>query len=142
MTKQTNPFDAALVAGKQAYDNALKAWKDYDRYAAMGKDNLEAVVKANGAALAGAEQLNKELMAVAQHAWKVDVELAKALAAAKTVDELVDLQKDYVLAKTDAAFAEGSKLADMTAAVANDVATPIQARVKVAMDTLFKPAVA
>ena len=139
MTKETNPFDAALAAGKQAYDKALKAWKDYDQYAVVGKDNLEAVVKANTAAIAGAEQLNKELIAVAQNAWKVDVELAKALAAVKSVDELVDLQKDYLLAKTDAAFAEGGKLADMTATVANDVATPLQAQAKVTMEKLFKP---
>lgn len=124
----------AVVAPAEA---AAKALKGMDELVAVGKGNLEAVVQANTAAVAGAKRLNTELAAYVRAAYEANLAAAKALAGAKTVEEAIELQNGHVRATVETAIAKGNELSEVALTVANDVAEPLQARAKVTFDKLL-----
>ena len=109
----------------------------YAVFQAAAKDNLEAVAQANSAAVAGAQKLNSEVSAYLNGVYEANLAASKAVFAAKTVQEAVDLQTDHVRASVDAALTKSAELSQVAASVANDVAQPLQARTKVALDALL-----
>ena len=133
------PAEAFQAAGRQTVEAMTKAFKGYDEFVAAGKDNLDAVVQANTAAVAGAKRLNTEFTAYLKAAYQANLAVAKALTGAKTVQEAVELQTGHVRATMDTALAKGAELSEVALAVANDVAEPLQARSKVAFDKLLTP---
>lgn len=132
-------YEAVLDAGKEAVAALNKGVKDYEGLVAEGKENLEALVQANTAAVAGAERLNKELVAYLREGLAANLAVAKALAGVKTVQDVVELQKGYVEVTLEKAVTTGTKLSQSTIAVANDVAEPLKARAKVALDKILTP---
>ena len=133
------PAEAIQAAGRQTAEAVTKAFKGYDELVAAGKDNLDAVVQANTAAVAGAKRLNTEVSAYLNAAYKANLAVAKALTGAKTVHEAVELQTGHVRATLDTAFAKGTEISEVAFAEANDVAEPLQARTKVVFDKLMTP---
>ena len=133
------PAEALQAAGRQTVEAVTKAFKGYDELVAAGKDNLDAVVQANTAAVAGAKRLNTEFSAYLKAAYKANLEVAKAVTGAKTVQEAVELQTVHARATMDTALTKGAELSEVAIAVANDVAEPLQARTKVAFDKLMTP---
>ena len=129
----------AVVAPAEAVTKTLKG---IDELVAVGKGNLDAVVQANTAAVAGAKRLNTELAAYARAAYEANLAAAKALAGAKTVEEAIALQNGHVKATVDTAVAKGTELSEVALAVANDVAEPLQARAQVTIDKLLTPVAA
>ena len=65
--------------------------------------------------------------------------MAKALAGAKTVQDMVELQKGHVEATLNKAVTTGTRLSETTMTVANDVAEPLRARAKLALDRVLTP---
>lgn len=133
----TAPYAALQAAGGQAAEAVTKALKGYDELAAVGKDNLDALMQANEAATAGAKRLNTEFAANLKAAYEANLAIAKALTGVKTVHEAVELQTGHVQATLDTAIAKGTELSELALAVANDVANPLQARTKVVLDKLL-----
>ena len=64
---------------------------------------------------------------------------AQALFAAKTVQELVDLQTEISRSGYDSLVTESAKLTELSLALANDAAEPIQARLNATVEKLMKP---
>jgi len=67
---------------------------------------------------------------------------AKALLAAKTLREAADLQNDWAKASFDKLVAEGTKVSELSVKVANEAFQPLNARMNVAVEKLFKPVTA
>ena len=130
--KQTLPVAAPAEA-------VTKTLKGVEELVALGKGNLEAVAQANTAAVAGAKRLNTEIAAYVKAAYEANLAAAKALTGAKTVQEAIELQNGHVRASVDTAIAKGTELSEVALTVANDVAEPLQARAKVALDKLMTP---
>ena len=133
------PHAALKAVGDKANEAATKAFKGYDELVAVGKDNVDAVVRANTAATAGVTRINTQVAANLKAAYEANLAFAKALSGVKTVPEAVELQIGHVRASLDAAIANGTELSALALKVANDVSEPLQARTKVAIDTLLTP---
>ena len=58
---------------------------------------------------------------------------------AERLNAAVELQTSHVRDSVDTALAQGTELSEFALEVANDVAEPLKARTKVALDTLRKP---
>jgi phasin family protein len=58
----------------------------------------------------------------------------------KDLREVVDVQSDFARESFDRLMNEGSKLSEIGVKVANEALEPIQARVNVAVEKIFKPA--
>lgn len=130
-TKRNEPAEAMTAA-----------FTGYDNMVALGKGNFAAVMQANAAALAGAQRLNSVFAAYLQTAYEANLAVAQALAGTKSVQEAMTLQSGHLQASLESAMTKSSELSEVALEVANDVAEPLQARTKVALDKLMAPVAA
>jgi len=101
----------------------------YERTKTALDAGLDAVEKAFDAAGQGATALNRKVIDIAQRNVNSGFDLAKSLAAAKTVPEAVELQKGYWQKQFSALSAQAEELAALSTKVAADTFEPIKARV-------------
>ena len=142
--KKQKVAPAAALTNLQAVDQQAQealnqALKGYDEVIAAGKANLDAVIEANTAAYDGAKQLSEAFVTYVQAAHEANVAASKAVTAAKTLQEAVELQQGHVQSSLQGAIAKGNELSEVAVAVANQVIEPLQARSKIAVEKLFTP---
>ena len=148
----TKPIDDAVAAGKQTVEQAVAATKEqvekassaalksYEEATSMNKDNMDAFVQAANIWTKGLENMSKAYMAAAQTSVEASVNAGKALLAAKTVNEVVELQSDLVRNNFDTLVAEGTKLSELSFKVANETIEPLQTRFASTVEKLNKSA--
>ncbi len=133
----TEPMETALLTGAEAMkDGFEKAVKGYDQIVTFGKDNAEAMLKSANAAGKGIETINSEVFAYTRKSVEDSVAVAKAVLAAKTVEEAFQLQSEFGKAIFETYVDQLAKFGDMTLAVARNTAEPIQARVSAFADIM------
>ncbi|RED53909.1 phasin family protein [Aestuariispira insulae] len=133
----------AVAVTKEQVEKASDATlKGYDDFAALNKENMNAIVESANVFSKGFEELGKAYFAFAQTAVESSVEASKSLMAAKTVTEVVDLQVDMVRNNVDAVVAEGTKLSEMSFKLANETIQPLQDRFNANIEKALKPAAA
>lgn len=150
----TKQIEDAVAAGKQTVEQAVAATKEqvekassaalkgYDEFAALNKDTVDAYVKAGNVFAKGFEDLGKTVFAFAQTQAEANVNAAKALMSAKTINDVVEIQSDLARNQFDAFVAESTKVSEMTVKVANETAEPIQAQLNIVVEKVMKPVAA
>ena len=150
----TKPIEEAVTVGKQTVEQAVTATKEqiekastaalkgYDEFAAINKDTMDACVKAGNVMAKGLEDLGKTAFAFAQSQAEANVAAAKKLMAAKTINDVLEIQSDLARSQFDAYVAEGTKVSEMYVKVANETIEPIQARLNVVVEKIMKPVAA
>lgn len=136
--------EAAMNSGKAAMEQisakskeAVEAgMKSLDEMNDMARGNVEALMTAARAAVAGVEQIASHVAEVSRKSFEEMSNAARAMTAAKTPNELVQLQQDLSKAQFDAAVAEFSKMSEMMVKLAGEVMEPVQNRVAIATDKL------
>ncbi len=132
--------DQAFVAAKEQVDKASEAaMKSYDDITAMNKDTYDAFTKSSDVLVKGTEDLGKAYFAFFQAAADAQVEVAKSMMTAKSLNEVMEIQSTFTRTAMDKAVTEGSKLSEMGVKVATDAFEPIQSQVNVAFDRAMKP---
>ena len=144
-TIDTKPMDDAVAAGKQSVEQAVAATKEqvekasnaalksYDDFAVYNKEAVDAYVKAGNVMTKGMEDLGKTLFAFAQSQAESNV------SAAKTLNDVVEIQSDLARSQFDAFVAESTKVSEMSLKVANETVEPIQAQFTVVVEKMMKP---
>ena len=122
-TAAAQPNTAATVVGVGAFAN-------------LGKDNLSAVIASGNALAKGLEGLNQQILSFAGAAVHHNIEATSALLGAKSLQDVVELQRDYALRSFDRAVNDSAKLTEMGTRVAQDAFAPLQSRVAVAIKTV------
>lgn len=136
-------YERFVGASKEQVEKAsASAFKTYEDLSKFSKENLDAVVAASTIFAKGFEAVGKEWMTFTQDTMEANAQAAKALLAAKTLREVVDLQTDFAKNSFDKLVAESTKLSEISVKVANEAAEPISARVNVAIEKLMKPVAA
>lgn len=139
-TSVTENYEQAIAANKARYETmSAQYYKAYDEMTALGRGCIDAAVVAGTIAAKGMEDLGKAWLAFARTSADQSVETAKAVATAKTVQEVVDLQRDYAKSTIDGFVAESSKLSEMSMKVANEAFAPLNAKVNEAVEILSRP---
>lgn len=150
----TKPIEDAVAAGKQTVEQAVAATKEqvekastaalqgYDEMASVNKDTMDAYAKAGNVVAKGMEDLGKTLFAFAQSQAEANVEAAKSLMGAKTINDVMEIQSELARSQFDAFVAESTKVSEMTMKVANEAGEPIQAQLTVVVEKMMKPAAA
>ena len=118
---------------------STQTFKGYEDFAAFGKANLEAFVQANTLFAKGIESLSKEVVSLAQSSLESSTAATKAMFAAKTIKDVVELQADFAKTSFEKMVANSTKLGEMTVKLATDAAAPIGARVTAASEKALKP---
>jgi len=119
---------------------STQTFKGYEDFAAFGKANLEAFVQANKLFTSGIETLSKEVVSLAQSSLESSTAATKAMFAAKTIKDVVELQTDFAKTSFEKLVANSTKIGEMTVKLATDSAAPIGARVTAASEKALKKA--
>ena len=123
------------AAGAQAFREAAdKSVAGLTELNVEGKKNLEAVVASAAAAQKGAEALSQQAFAYGKSSWEAGVAAAQSLAAARSVQELVELQTSWARSAAETYLAEVTKMTDVFTASVKDSFKPINERVTASVE--------
>lgn len=136
----TEQVEQAVAAAKEQVEKASDAaMKSYEEMTALNKDTYDAFARSSDVLVKGSEDLGKAYYAFFQAAADAQVEVAKSMMTAKSLNEVMEIQSTYTRTAMDKAVTEGSKLSEMSVKVATDAFEPIQSQVNVAFDRAMKP---
>jgi phasin family protein len=105
----------------------------------LGRENLAAVTKANLALSEGFQAIGQEILVYTRSALESAGAMATALLAAKTLDEVIQLNTDHAKANLETLLARTAKISEMGVNVANEALAPLGSRVEAAFAKLSKP---
>ena len=121
--------EQATAAGNQAFkegvDKSINALTEMNT---LGKKNIEAAVESVTAATRGAEALSAQALAYSKKSWEEGVSAAQALASAKSVQEVIELQTAFAKSAMEAYLSEVTKMTDTMSASVKDSFKPINER--------------
>jgi phasin family protein len=121
--------EQATAAGNKAFkegvDKSINALTEMNT---LGKKNIEAAVESVTAATRGAEALSAQALAYSKKSWEEGVSAAQALASAKSVQEVIELQTAFAKSAMEAYLSEVTKMTDTVQASVKDSFKPINER--------------
>jgi phasin family protein len=86
----------------------------------------------------GAAALNRKIIEIAQRNLNSSFDLARSLATAKTLAEMVELRATYWRKQFSALVAQAEEFGALSTKVAGEISEPIKARMKRSVDELRK----
>ena len=102
----------------------------------VSKRNLEAVVTSLTAATRGAESLGAQAMSYGKPSMEQGAEAARALSAARSVQEAVELQTNYARTALETYLSEMNRMSEPVAASVKDSLQPLNERATAAMEQI------
>ena len=149
-TQQDTTMDASAITqtAQQTYDKLLGSSREHvekanqamiktaEEMQKLSKENLEACLQASTIIAKGMQELGREWTAYLQESMERSAAATKALMAARTMQEIVSLQSDWMKASLDKLIAEATKLSEQTVKVTNEAMEPINARLSVAAEKI------
>ena len=124
---------ASNEAIKEGFEKSLSA---VNEFSAFQKDTVEAVIASATTASKSIEELNSSAIAFAKKSMEDSVAAAKTMAAAKSVQELIEIQADYTKSSLDAYLSEVNKSSDLISALMKDSFKPLNDRMVAAVEAL------
>ncbi len=122
-------MDRASAMTDHAFkDGVEKSMTALNELNAQSKRNLEAVVESVTAATKGAETLSAQAMAYTKKAVEGQVEQAKALSGARSMQEVVELQTTFAKSAMEAYIAEMNKAAELLSSAVKESFRPLSER--------------
>lgn len=122
---------AGASAFKEAVEKSLSALNDLN---AQSKSNLEAVVASTTAATKGAETLGAQAIAYSKKSVEDGMAAARSLGAARSIQEVIELQTSFAKSALEAYLAEVNKASEVVAASFKESLTPLNARMTAAVE--------
>ena len=161
-TMKTEAVDKVMKAGKDTFESAIKAGADaasksveqtakmtqeqfdtaikgYDEISGLAKANVDAMLASGKAIASGLETVNTEFMDFSKKQFEGSVKASKALAGAKTAQELFDLQSDMTKKTYETFVDRWTKMSELMVKVAQDAAEPVNSRVMEMTQKFAKP---
>lgn len=130
--------DLAPEPAKVKKMTEIPSVKGYDDLTKISKANLDALVQANKVFAQGVEAISKEALSLTQSSLKSAATAAKAMFAARTLQDVVALNASFTRSYFDNLLANSTKLGEMSVKLATDTMAPITARVNTAVETAIK----
>jgi phasin family protein len=119
-------------AFKEGVEKSLAALNELNTHS---RKNLEAVIASATASAKGAEALSAQAMAFSKALFDTQVNAAKSLAGAKSVQEIVELQTSFAKTALETYMAEVGKMSETVSASVKESLKPINERVTAAVET-------
>lgn len=139
----TKGYEQAMAMGKEQVEAAVKAgaeaFKGYEDVATFGRDNAEAVARSSTILAKGVQDINKAWMGLAQSAVEESVTQAKNILGCKSVQDVFQLQGEYIRGNYAKLMGESRRIADMTVKLTEEAVAPLARRVNATVEKLTKP---
>lgn len=137
----TRRLEQAMTAVKEQVETVAHQMVHYfDDLGGVHKANMEALTAAGTAAIKGAGTMNQAAADLLRQDLDRKLDFGRALIAARSLREAVELQTDYLKTTLDVRIAGATALSDLSLRVANDTLAPLGARLNAAAEALAKPA--
>lgn len=136
--KSGNGSAPTEVDVEAAVELGPELFKGYDEFLQFGKDNLEALVTSGNIIAREVQDFSKSVVTLASESFEESVSVGKALADAKTLEEVIDLSSSLAKASFDKLVAGSSKFSDLSTKLAEEVLAPLNSRIDVAVQKLTK----
>lgn len=128
--------EQAQAAGAQAFRSTVdKSVAGLTELNAQGKKNLEAMVESASAAQRGAEALSQQALAFGKKSWEDNLAAAQSIAAARSVQELIELQTSWAKSASEAYLAQMTRMTETLTASVKDSFKPINERVSASVES-------
>jgi phasin family protein len=125
------------TAGNQAFKETVeRSLSTLGQLNDVSKKNLEAMVQSMTAATKGAEQVGSQAMSYGKSSMEQSAEAARALTAAKSVQEAVELQTNYARTALEGYLNELNRMSETVANSVKESLAPINERATAAMETM------
>jgi len=110
-------------------------------FADFQKESLNAMMASAGAFTKGMEKLTSESAAFSKSAFEETVATAKAASAAKTLQEAMELNSDFMKTSVEKNLGQINKVADIWASTAKDTVEPLTERYSALVEKIqsFRP---
>jgi phasin family protein len=113
--------------------------QNFEQIVAIGKDNVEALVKSGTLAVKGFEELAKVYSTLATQSIEQTTSAVKSLSSAKSPTEFQSIYTNLAKTNLESFVAEGRKIQELTTGIVTSSFAPLNARVQ-ALSGLFKAA--
>jgi phasin family protein len=113
--------------------------KTAEEFVTFGQGNVEALVKSSQILMAGMQDLTKQMAASAQASFDEAFGTFKAIAAARSVREAMELQAGFARSALEKAMTQSGQVAETTLKLGEQVAAPITSRFSLAVETFGRP---
>lgn len=139
MKAQTDTAEQFMAAGRERMDATMKS---FETLGSFGRNSFDAWVQAGNSAAKMFETVNAEHLAFTKTQVEDTVSAAKAMMGAKTLQELYDLQNDYMKSSMDALMQQSTKLGEVSTKLAKETFEPLNEHFQQAVDKMLKPVAA
>jgi phasin family protein len=129
-------FTAGNHAFKESVEKSIAAMTEMN---AHSKKNIEALIASATAAAKGAETVGARAMAYSKKSFEGQVAAAKALSAAKSIQEAVELQTGFAKTAFETMVSEVNEISEITSASVKDALSPINERVTAFVERVQAP---
>src|SRR5208282_2321034 len=129
------PVESASAKTETAFPSALSG---YEELAALSREHLDAMLKANAALSEGFEALAKECMGYTQTALTAAGEAAQSLLKAKTLDQVIEINAGLAKSGVETLLDRSAKLSQWSLALAKEAALPLEHCFEATMAKLTK----
>ena len=125
------------TAGNQAFKETVeRSLSTLGQLNDVSKKNLEAMVQSVTAATKGAESIGSQAMNYGKSSMEQGAEAARALTAAKSVQEAVELQTNYARTALEGYLSELNRMSETVANSVKESLAPLNERATAAMETM------
>ncbi len=124
---------ASNEAIKEGFEKSLAAFNDVS---AFQKESVDAVIASATTATKSIEEINTSMVTFAKKSMEDSVSAAKSMAAAKSVQELIEIHADYTKSALDGYLAEMNKTNDLMSGMFKDSFKPLNDRMAAAVEMM------
>ena len=133
---QDNMSQAATYSGSAFKETADKTLGALNEMSAMSKRNMEAFMASMTAATRGAEALGSQAMAYTKASLEGQVEAARTLSTAKSIQEVIELQTTYAKTAMEGYVSELNRASEVVSTTVKDAMKPLSERATSVMETV------
>jgi hypothetical protein len=103
--------------------------KQFENIQQLGKDNVEATLKAFGTLSASAQTIAVETADYAKKSFEQSTATLEKLVSAKTLDKAIEIQTDYFKSSYESFVAQATKMGELYTNLARETFKPIEGMV-------------
>lgn len=128
--KVQDTVQTMTTAGNEAFREGFeKSMKSVNELNAFSKENMDAVMASATTAGKGIETLNANAVAFAKKSMEDTVSATKAMTSAKSVQDMIEVQTDFMKSAMDAYLGEINKATELYAGAVKSSMKPLNDRV-------------
>ncbi|MFN3835286.1 MAG: phasin family protein [Glycocaulis sp.] len=124
---------ASNEALKEGFEKSLGAMSEFS---AFQKDSVEAVIASATTTSKAFEELNALAVGYAKKSMEDSMGVAKSLASAKSVQEVIEIHADFTKSSLESYLAEMNKVSDHVSAMVKDSMKPLNDRFAAAVEMM------